>query len=55
MAQERKKAVDTQRNALIDSIRDDPSSKMNQAAVDSLMLKVDQGVFDKAMEATRPK
>jgi peptidyl-prolyl cis-trans isomerase C len=55
MAQERKKAVDAGRNALIDSIRDDPSSKINQVAVDSLMTKVDQGVFDKALEATRPK
>jgi peptidyl-prolyl cis-trans isomerase C len=55
MAQERKKAVDAQRNAFIDSIRDDRSSKINQAAVDSLMIKADQGVFDKALEATRPK
>jgi parvulin-like peptidyl-prolyl isomerase len=55
IAEQRKKFIDDQRLELIGKIRNDPSSKMNEAAVDALMIKIDPDIFKKALEAVAPK
>lgn len=55
VAEQRKKFIEDQRFELIGKIRNDPSSKMNEAAVEALIIKVDPDAFRKALEAVAPK
>ena len=55
IVEERKKYIDGQREEVIATIRADPMSKINQTAVDALVIKVDPEAVKKAYEATRPK
>ena len=56
VAEERKNYINNARDAALAAIRNDPLSKMNQPAVDALVIKVDPEVLRKANErATPPK
>ena len=54
LAEERKTYINNARDAALAAIRDDPLSKMNQAAVDALIIKVDPEVMRKANELVKP-
>ncbi len=55
-AEERKNYINNARDAAFTAIRNDPLSKMNQPAVDALVIKVDPEVMRKANERiTAPK
>lgn len=56
LAEERIKFISNARDNTVAAVRGDPLSKMNQAAVDALIVKVDPDVMRKANEqATPPK
>ena len=55
IVEERKKYINGQRDDLLAKVRDDPTSKINQPAVDALVIKVDPELIKKAMEASQPK
>jgi peptidyl-prolyl cis-trans isomerase C len=54
LAEERKTYVSNAREAALSAIRNDPLSKMNQAAVDALVIKVDPERLRKANEQVTP-
>jgi peptidyl-prolyl cis-trans isomerase C len=55
LSEERNKYIAERRNELIANARADPTSRINQPAVDALVIKIDQNILDKALEASRPK
>ena len=55
IVEERNKYVVGQREELIATIRADPMSKLNQGAVDALVIKIDPEVVKKPNEAMQPK
>jgi peptidyl-prolyl cis-trans isomerase C len=55
LAEERAKFVGAQRDEAFAVIRDDPFSKVNQSAVDALVIKVDPERAKAALEAAPPK
>ena len=54
LAEERKTYINNARDAALAAIRSDPLSKMNQAAVDALIVKVDPELMRKANELAEP-
>ncbi len=48
VAEERRKYIDGQRELLIGEVRDDPMSRINQAAVDAMVPKVDPEIMNRA-------
>ena len=54
LIEERKNYVSNARDAALAAIRSDPLSKMNQAAVDALIVKVDPELMRKANELAEP-
>ena len=55
LAEERKAYISNARDAALLAIRNDPLSKMNQAAVDALVIKVDPEMLRKANEQATPQ
>jgi peptidyl-prolyl cis-trans isomerase C len=54
IAEERKKYVDAQREAVMGAIRSDPALKVNQDAVDALVIRVDPEVDKQLDEESKP-
>jgi peptidyl-prolyl cis-trans isomerase C len=48
LAEERVKFVDEQKEIAVDPLKNDPATKVNQAAVDALIIKIDPEVAEKA-------
>jgi peptidyl-prolyl cis-trans isomerase C len=55
IAEERAKFIDQQRDEVVAGIRNDPLSRVNQSAVDALVIKVDPELLKKANEAPARK
>jgi len=55
MAQERARFITEKREEALAVIRDDPLAKINQNAVDALVVRVDPEVLKKATEAVQPR
>jgi peptidyl-prolyl cis-trans isomerase C len=55
IAEERAKFVNTKREEALAAIRDDPLSRINQKAVDALIVRVDPEATKKTLEAAQPK
>ena len=55
MAQERSRYIDEQRELALAPIRNDPDTKVDQAAIDSLIVKIDADKAKKAAGAVQPK
>ena len=54
LAEERIKFISNARDNTVAAVRSDPMSKMNQAAVDALIVNVDPDVMRKANEQAAP-
>jgi len=52
---ERAKFIEQQRDAALASVRDDPATKVNQAAVDALIITVDPEKLNKAVSGEKSK
>jgi len=48
LADERAKYIDEQREAALEPLKNDPATKVDQAAIDTLIVKVDAEQADKA-------
>ena len=55
VSEERGKYVAEQRDLAVTAIREDPMSRINQPAVDALVVKVDPEQAKKAAEAVKPR
>ena len=55
LAAERTKFIDDQRDAALASVKNDPATKVNQAAVDALIITIDPEKASKASAGDKPK
>jgi peptidyl-prolyl cis-trans isomerase C len=55
LADQRAKYIDEQREVALEPLKNDPATKVNQAAVDALIVKVDPAEAEKAEKIERPR